>query len=270
MDDSMNTPSVEKEDSSQIFSFLLMLLLLVYLFALGYAERTVYFVDPARGLVLHAYLLVGLILVVSAEWDHAQYRYLLAFAIVPLMRMIGLAVPLSYFPLGFWYVLVSLALVVAVMIFAQRLALSSSDLGLKLDRLLVQLLVALSGILVGVGQYFLLGEALSTEGSRQFSSIALGVVLLLGYGFVEELIFRGLLQHVAEKILGVGVGWVFVAAVYAVLSLGSYSLGSMAVAFGVSLLFSWAVWRTGSLLGVSLAHGLANIVLFLILPGLNL
>jgi membrane protease YdiL (CAAX protease family) len=38
--------------------------------------------------------------------------------------------------------------------------------------------------------------------------------------------------------------------------------------FGVSVFFSWIVSRTGSLLGVTLAHGLTNILLFLVVPTL--
>ena len=239
------------------------------MFAVGYAERTVYFGTPVNGLILHAYILVGLILIVSAYWDHAQYRYLLALSIVPVMRMVGLAVPLPYFPAAFWYILVSLILFLAVLIYAQTLGITRSNLRVNLNNWPVQLFMGLGGVLIGAGEYFLFGTSLSSDSIRQFSSIPLGVVALLVYGFVEELIFRGLLQHVMEKILGDVVAWVYIAAVYAVLTLGSFSWPFMAVSFGVSLLFSWVVWRTKSILGVSLAHGLASITMFLILPGIN-
>lgn len=270
MDDSNNTPMAEKREEPQTPSFPLTMMMLLFLFAVGWAERAVYFVNPLRGLLLHAYVLVGLILIVSAYWDRSQYRYLLALSIVPLMRMVGLAVPLPYFPAAGWIILVSLILCVAVLMYAQRLGLTSADLGIRLNGWPVQLLVGLSGVLIGAGQYFLVGSSITSDPTRQFPNITVGVVLLLGYGFVEELIFRGLLQQITEKILGDHVAWVYIAAVYAVMTLGSYSVGYMGVAFGVSVLFSWVVWRTRSILGVSLAHGLASITLFLILPGLNL
>lgn len=269
MEDSKKLPLVEKNEEPHGSSFQLTLLMLFFLFAVGYAERMVYFVNPVRGLILHAYILVGLILIVSAYWDRSLYRYLLVLSIVPLMRMVGLAIPLPYFPVAFWYILVILTLFVAVLLYAQRLALTSVDLGVRLGKWPVQLLVGLSGVLIGAGQYFLVGDALSTDSIRQFPNIVAGVALLLGYGFVEELIFRGLLQQILERILGNTMTWVYIAAVYAVLTLGSYSVGYMGVAFGASLFFSWVVWRTESILGVSLAHGLASVTFFLILPGLN-
>jgi membrane protease YdiL (CAAX protease family) len=36
--------------------------------------------------------------------------------------------------------------------------------------------------------------------------------------------------------------------------------------FVVAVVFGWAVRRTGSLLGVTVAHGLTNVILFLVMP----
>ena len=270
MEESKHTLTNNKIEDLRGFSFLPIILLFVFLFALGYAERMVYFENPVRGVILHAYILFGLIMIVSAYWDKSQYYYLMAFAIVPFMRIIGFAVPLSYLQISAWYVLVSLALIVAVMMVAQRLELTRFDLGLKFNKLPLQIVVGFSGILIGAGQYLIVMPSLSTDPMLQFPSIAIGVVVLLGYSFVEELIFRGMLQHSLEKVLGAGVAWVYTAAVYAVMTFGSYSFVNIAFAFGYSLLFSWVVWQTKSIVGVALAHGLLNITMFLIVPGLNL
>jgi membrane protease YdiL (CAAX protease family) len=40
----------------------------------------------------------------------------------------------------------------------------------------------------------------------------------------------------------------------------------VAFVFLVALFFGWAVARTGSLLGVTLSHGIANVVLYVIVP----
>jgi hypothetical protein len=40
----------------------------------------------------------------------------------------------------------------------------------------------------------------------------------------------------------------------------------MILVFTVALLFGWVAEATWSLLGVTLAHGLTNIVLFLVMP----
>lgn len=270
MVDSKIEQLLEEVEEHRDFSFKPSVTMLLFLFALGIAERTVYFVDPVQGLFLHAGILVVFILYVSARWDQSQYRYLLSLSIVPMMRIISLALPLQHFPLAFWYILVNLVLFVAILIFAQRLEFTRLDLGINLNVFPVQLLVGLSGILIGVGYYLILRPSLLTSGMTLIQRIVLGLVFLVCNGLLEELIFRGMLQHIAEKILDHRLAWVYVAAMYSLLTLGSYSLGSVAFTFVVSLFFSWIVSRTGSIAGVSLAHGLASITLFLIMPGLSL
>jgi len=266
----VNPRNNQRVEEHRDFSFQLSVAMLVFLFAVGIAERTVYFVDPVKGLFLHAGILVILIFYVSIRWDQSQYRYLLGLSIVPMMRIISLALPLQHVSLAYWLILVNLVLFVAILILAQRLEMTRLDLRVILNALPVQLIVGLSGILIGVMNYLIIRPSLPTIDMNLIQRIVLGLVLLICNGFVEELIFRGMLQHIAEKILNYRLAWVYIAALYSLVTLGSYSLGSVAFTFAISLFFSWIVSRTGSISGVSLAHGLASITLFLIMPGLAL
>ena len=56
-------------------------------------------------------------------------------------------------------------------------------------------------------------------------------------------------------------GLVYASGLVAALYIGYLSAPNVAFVFGVSLGFAWLVARTGSLLGVSLAHGLTNVAL---------
>jgi membrane protease YdiL (CAAX protease family) len=57
-----------------------------------------------------------------------------------------------------------------------------------------------------------------------------------------------------------------VALFFGVLHVGYQSLVDVIFVTGVGLLFGWIVLRTRSIIGVTLAHGLTNIMLFLIMP----
>jgi len=92
------------------------------------------------------------------------------------------------------------------------------------------------------------------------------LILLISTGFLEELIFRQMMQKTAVKRLGKLFGIVYVAAIFAVLHIGYSSFTDVLFVFAVGLFFGWAVDKTGSIVGVTLAHGLANITLFLIFP----
>jgi membrane protease YdiL (CAAX protease family) len=74
------------------------------------------------------------------------------------------------------------------------------------------------------------------------------------------------LQRSTGQGLGHWWGILYVAALFAVLHFGYRSVLDVLFVFGVGGLFGWIVARTGSLVGVTLAHGLTNIMLFLVMP----
>ena len=73
-------------------------------------------------------------------------------------------------------------------------------------------------------------------------------------GLAAELVFRGLLQHVASPLFG-RLGLLWSAAAFASMYTGSLSPSYVAFMGVVGLFFGWCVQRTGSLWGVVLAHG---------------
>jgi len=61
-------------------------------------------------------------------------------------------------------------------------------------------------------------------------------------------------------------GVVLVSLVYAVLNIGYHSALNVLFVFVVSLFFGCAVLRTRSIVGVTMAHGITNVFLFLVFP----
>jgi hypothetical protein len=86
-------------------------------------------------------------------------------------------------------------------------------------------------------------------------------------GLLEELVLRGLLQSTAILSLGLP-GLIYTALVSTLIHLGSRAAWHWVFIFCLSLSFGLVTWRTGSILGVALAHGLANATLYLVMPWL--
>jgi hypothetical protein len=84
-------------------------------------------------------------------------------------------------------------------------------------------------------------------------------------GFSEELIFRGLLQTVTMQVLGRR-ALLYGALLFAVMHVGYGSLADIVFVFAVGMLFGLLVHWGGSILGVSLAHGVTNVTLILVAP----
>jgi membrane protease YdiL (CAAX protease family) len=93
------------------------------------------------------------------------------------------------------------------------------------------------------------------------------IVVGIATGFPEELIFRGVLQTATRPILG-RLNWVYASLVFAVLHIGYMSPIDLVFVFGVGLLYGWVFERSRSIIGISIAHGQANVVLFFIAPNL--
>jgi hypothetical protein len=92
------------------------------------------------------------------------------------------------------------------------------------------------------------------------------LILLIFTGLLEELIFRGVIQRSILAIMNVHIGIIFVSILFAVLHVGYRSLMDIVFVFGVGMIFSYITLYTRSILGVTLAHGLTNISLYLIFP----
>lgn len=238
---------------------------LAYLGVLIVAEVASTQLDPRVGLSLDAITLLALLAHGALAEKQPRRGFLLVLSLVPLMRVLALALPLAGFPLLNWYVLVSIPLFLAAFLTSRTIGLPRLRIGLTVGRLPAQMAIALSGLLFGYAEYRILQpEPLTT--SLALSAIWLpALILLICSGFLEELLFRGLLQWAAIETMG-RFGILYVAVLFAMLHLGYQSASHLLLVFGVGLFFGWVVARTASLLGVTLAHGLTNILLFLVLP----
>jgi len=190
---------------------------------------------------------------------------LLSLAFAPLIRMLSLSLPLAGIPQVYWYLITSIPLFVAVHTTMRTLWLGWRDVGVNLRAWALQPLVAVVGLLLGYVEYRILRPAPLAAAFTVQDLWLPALILLVSTGFMEELIFRGLMQYAAREALG---GWhiAYVSAVFAVLHVGYKSLWDVIFVFAVAVLFGVVTERTESILGVSLAHGLTNIVLFLVAP----
>jgi membrane protease YdiL (CAAX protease family) len=242
-----------------------------YLVALGYllalvVAEIIASARPGVGLVLYGLFLVVMLLHAAFAWEHPLHLLPLALVFIPLIKLLTHAFALDVFPLAYWYFNVSLPLLVAVALGVQTMGISYGEIGVRVRGLPIQALVGLTGIVFGFIQYSIpsIRTVVYSHPGDQ-SLVLLGLALLFSTGFVEELIFRGVMQYAATETVG-NLGGVYVAALYALLYVGYQSWQLLVFVFVVGLFFSWVVGKTRSIIGVSLAHGLTNILCFLVLP----
>jgi membrane protease YdiL (CAAX protease family) len=217
------------------------------------------------GLTLHALLLVGLVMH-GALAREVQWRNLaLALTLAPLIRLLSLSLPLTRLPQIAWYPIVSVPLLLAAWVVIRQIGAARRELGLTLGNLPLQLVLTGAGLALGAVEYMILQPQTLFATFSWGAFLLASLILLVATGFTEELLFRGLLQTVAQPVLG-RQAIVYVSLLFAVLHVGYLSLVDVLFVFAVGWAFGFVVRMGGSILGVTLAHGLTNIMLFLVMP----
>lgn len=233
-----------------------------YLAAIIAAEAIGAFIAPLAGYAGQALLVVALLSqYVYAEG--ARYRRLLpALALVPLLRLLSLVMPVRFVPEPYWYALIGLPLLAAVLLTAQLLELGPAALGLHTRGWPRQLLIAASGPPLGLAAALLAPQLAfaSLSAASAPEQIAGLVALAVGLALLEEMLLRGLLLRVASETLGAG-GLLCASLLSAALYLGTRSLAAIGLAALAAIFFGWCVRRSGGSWGVIASHSLLNLTL---------
>jgi uncharacterized protein len=237
----------------------------VYLALVAVAEYITAAVEPRGGMLLHLLLLSALLVHATVGQSSERRKLALALMLAPLIRLLSLSLPLIHFPPIARYPIVAIPLLCGAWMICRQTEISRQDLGLRRGSLSLNLLLMGGGLLLGAVEYIILRpQPLDTIVSWQGALLAV-LSLTLFTGFVEELIFRGLLQSLAQQALG---QWalVYVSLLFGVLHIGYLSVIDVLFVTAVGLLFAQIARWCGSITGLTLAHGLTNVTMFLIMP----
>jgi membrane protease YdiL (CAAX protease family)/heme exporter protein D len=243
-------------------------LLWIYLFLITMAELITSIVSPQLGLIMHALLLVTF-MVHGAIWQHNSVgQFVLGLTLAPLIRLLSLSMPLLNFPQAAWYPLVSIPLLIALWLIVRQMSIPRQALGLRMGYLPLQVLLVSVGVSLGFIEHQIL-QPQPVVSSLTWQALVLPALSLAFFtGFTEEIIFRGLLQALVLPSLG-RAGFIYVALLFAALHIGYLSVVDVLFVFVVGVLFAYIVHWGSSILGATLAHGLTNVILFLIMPYLS-
>lgn len=207
---------------------------------------------------------------------------LVAASLASLVRVFSLAVPRYNFlalpgpsadtnPLNTipWLALVSVPLLVSVVTVAYVQRLRPRDLGLHFERwrdIPIQTAVALTGIPLGLLEFFILRPG-AWIAQVTFGSLLLGgLAIFFATGLSEELIFRGILLKRAVEGLGKRAGLLYVTAIFASLHIFFLNGVDLVFVFTVGLFYGFVMLKTKNLWGVIVSHSLGNVILYLVAP----
>ncbi|BDZ69023.1 CPBP family intramembrane glutamic endopeptidase [Methanobacterium ferruginis] len=244
--------------------------LIVYLLALIAAELLTTYINKIWGLSLHTIILFAL-LVNAAMVESEDFSNLLqSMMAIPIIRIIGLSIPMMQIKPLYWFPIVAIPLFAAAIVIMRRQELSLPDVGLIVGKLPVQLLIAATGFITGIIEFFILRPAPLIEEFTPLLLFGAFIILLLSTGLAEELVFRGILQKNAMKVLGTGFGLLYTSLVFTTMHIGWIYFSDLVFVFSVAMFYGYMFIKTKSIFGITLAHGISNSMLFLVMPFVNL
>ena len=239
---------------------------ILYLIGLIIAEISVTYINKEAGLVIEMVILFALLLNSSLNVSYNYSVMLRSMMILPMIRIIGLSIPLMQIQPLYWFPIIAVPLFAAVYTIMKSQGLTRKHVGLIWGNKKVQFLIALTGIFLGTIEYTILQPKPLIAVLDPVTLITASIILIISTGFAEELLFRGILQKNAENVFGTIVGLLYTALLFTALHIGWNSFNDLIFVFSVALFYGIAFQKTRSIVGITLSHGLSNTFLFLIIP----
>ncbi|MEG3223991.1 MAG: abortive infection protein [Methanobacteriales archaeon Met13] len=243
--------------------------LMVYLVALIVAELLSTYINKGWGLTTHTIILFALLIhssLVESVWYANLLRSLIA---VPLIRIMGMSMPVMQLPPLYWFLIVAIPLSAVSIVIMRSQGLKLQDVGLIAEGLPVQLLIGVTGVFLGIIEYAILEPDPLIPVFTPFTALGAFVVLLISTGLTEELLFRGIIQSNAEKLFQPAFALLFPALIFTTMHIGWKSGPDLFFVFSVAVFYGVIFYKTRSIVGITLNHGLLNTMLFIVMPFYN-
>lgn len=192
-------------------------------------------------------------------------RLLQMFALLPLFRLVNLGMPVFVELTLFWFPLVYAPVLPAVYFVIRTQPQLQPRSNPRVFGLLLVPALIVSAFLGEVEWLIITPEALITEWS--VTQLLLIAVMMIGFvGFIEELLFRGVLQTGLKAHLGQWGAILLVSVLFGMMHSG-YGSGLQLLYAGCLGLFYGVTYEyTDSLLLVTVMHGVLNVFLFAVVP----
>ncbi|OPY53320.1 MAG: CAAX amino terminal protease self- immunity [Methanosaeta sp. PtaU1.Bin112] len=227
------------------------------------AESLIFFGKTKAAMPIHATNLVFLIL----SSIFISNRIYPALMLLPLFRLINVAMPVFFNLTLYSYSMVYAPMFIPIFLLVKDGFISRSEAGVTFRGFLYYFPLAIAiGSALGWGEYYVIHPQLLTPGANIKEILVLIVTMIFFVGIVEEFVFRSSLQTVLEERLGSIAGLLLASVIFGFMHSGyQMPLELLYVSFA-GIVFGLLFKLTRSLPIISLAHGVTNISLFLVVP----
>nr|WP_321497975.1 CPBP family intramembrane glutamic endopeptidase [uncultured Methanolobus sp.] len=234
------------------------------------AELMLYMGKLEIGISMHVIILLSLAL--SSAWMHdSNTSYSLqALILLPILRLINISMPVFTERTLYLYIFIYTPLIIPIYLIArhQKLTLKEEGFTLKNIHLFIPISLVI-GYLIGLAEWYTINAQSLIPDLSLKSLLQLSLIMIFYVGFVEELIFRSLLQTRLQKSFGMQKGLVVTSILFGIMHSGYGTPYELLLTASAGVIFGYMFQRTGNLALVSLTHGFVNVFLFGLIPFLG-
>ncbi len=194
---------------------------------------------------------------------------LLLLTLAPLIRILSLVMPLAHFPRIQWFTIISVALYLSIIVLIKQQKLSLSNHGLRIpkrEHVPLEIGIVFAAIPFGIMEFLILRPEPLLSSFSWEGILMVFLILFLATGLMEELVFRGLLQKKMIELIGSWKGILFITILFAALHIGNLSWLDVLLVFVIGGVYALVVYKTKTIIGVTLSHTTVNIMLFIVCP----
>ncbi|WP_094226581.1 CPBP family intramembrane glutamic endopeptidase [Methanolobus psychrotolerans] len=234
------------------------------------AELLMYAGNIRAGIVMHVITL--LTLSVSAIWIDGSHvsRSLQVLSLLPILRLLNVSMPVFSDMTLYLYIYVYTPLLVPIYFIIRHQHITKRTLGIHFRDMQKYLPLSVAvGFIIAQGEYLTINAGNLVPDLSFVSILKLSIVMIFFVGFLEELIFRSLLQTRLSDSFGHVKGLLLASLLFGVMHSGYGTIYEIFFTSFAGLVIGYMFQRTNSLPLVTLTHGFVNVFLFGIIPLLS-
>jgi membrane protease YdiL (CAAX protease family) len=242
------------------------IILIYYILIILFAQIMSTYYSTTWAILIESFLIISLI-INSILTKSIKFSYLSqAMILLPLIMIISLNIVVIPIKPIYWLGIAAVTITVATIILMKNQNISRRKAGLITGSLPLQLIIALTGVALGIIEYNIIHPSALISNFNPINIIIAGSIIIISTGLLEELIFRGIIQKLAENIMGNFLGIIFASILFTILNISWNSPLNIIFIFLVSLYYGYVFQKTHSILGIGISQGLCNLTLFILLP----
>lgn len=241
--------------------------LIIPALAIAFAEMMIFSGRVMDAIEIHAVILIGLSLSTMFVKDREIQKVYLALVLLPILRLVNLSMPVFYETTLYSFIFIYGLLIIPVIMAATYQEFAPERLGLNFKKLWIYIPFSIMiGYLLGAGEYLIIKTNNLIPDLSIFNLLMLGIIMVLFVGFVEEMIFRAILQNRLEITFGTLKGLMITSVLFGLMHSGYGSISEILYTTFVGVVIGFLFYRTRSLPLVMMIHGFINFFVFGIFP----